>query len=84
MGMMATTTMAKAKAKAKAKRGRPAVAVQDKSFKTLGYRVSSTYLEWITRTTSANRSSVSGLIDQAVAKYAREIGVTEPPPDRTA
>jgi hypothetical protein len=69
-------------AKAKARRGRPAV--KDKSFKTLGYRVSSPYLEWITQAASVNRSSVSGLIDQAVAKYARDIGVTTPPPDRTA
>jgi hypothetical protein len=74
--------MMTAKPNAKAKRGRPAA--KDKSFKTLGYRVSSTYLEWITRAASVNRSSVSGLIDQAVAKYAREIGVTDPPPVRTA
>jgi hypothetical protein len=71
-----------ARPKAKAKRGRPVA--RDKSAKTLGYRVSPGYLEWITRAASVNRSSISGLIDQAVARYARDIGVTDPPPDRTA
>jgi len=51
---------------------------------TLGYLVSAPYLEWITRAAKVNRSSISGLIDQAVAKYAQEIGVAETPPDRTA
>ena len=69
-------------AKAKAKRGRPAA--EAKSAKTLGYRVTPDYLAWITEAAKRNRSSISGLIDQAVAKYAREIGVADPPPDRTA
>ena len=71
-----------ANAKAEARRGRPVV--QDKSFKTLGYRVSSAYRDWITRAAAVNRSTISGLIDQAVAQYAREIGVQDAPPDRTA
>jgi hypothetical protein len=71
-----------AKPKAKPGRGRPAV--EEESSKTLGRRVSGTYLERTTRAASANRSRVSGLIDQAVVKDAREIGVTDPPPDRTA
>jgi hypothetical protein len=71
-------------AKPKTRRGRPAAKTQDKSVKTLGYRVSSEYLAWITRAAAANRSTISGLIDQAVARYAREIGVQDPPPDRTA
>jgi hypothetical protein len=70
-----------AKVKSKPIRGRPPAA--GKSIRTLGYRVSPDYLEWITRAAAANRSSISGLIDQAVAKYAREIGV-DVPPDRTA
>jgi hypothetical protein len=77
--------MAKVKASGstpKRKRGRPAAGV--KTMKTLGYRVGELYSEWLERVASANRSSVSGLIDQAVAKYAREIGVTDSPPDRTA
>ena len=73
-----------AKPKAKTGRGRPAVEAKDKSFRTLGCRVSEPYLQWITQTASVNRSSVSDLIDRAVAKYARDIDVTVPPPDRTA
>jgi hypothetical protein len=80
VGSMTGATMAKPKAKAR--RGRPPV--KDKTFKTLGYRVSPAYLEWITRAASANSSSISVLIAQAVARYAREIGIQEPPPDRTA
>jgi hypothetical protein len=51
---------------------------------TLGYRVSSAYVDWITRAATVNSSSISGMIDRAVAKYAREIGVSDPPPNRTA
>jgi uncharacterized protein (DUF1778 family) len=69
-------------AKPKTRRGRPAV--EEKLAKTLGYRVTPAYLEWITRAAAANRSTISGLIDQAVARYAREIGVEDSPPDRTA
>jgi uncharacterized protein (DUF1778 family) len=66
----------------KARRGRPAV--PDKSFKTLGYRVSSAYLDWIIRAAAVNGSTLSGLIEQAVSGYARAIGIEEAPPDRTA
>jgi hypothetical protein len=69
-------------AMAKLRRGRPVV--QEKTFKTLGYRVSSAYLEWIKAAAAVNRTDVSGLIDQAVTRYAREIGVQDPPPERTA
>jgi hypothetical protein len=78
VGVMAGGAMAKPKTK----RGRPAA--KDKTAKTLGYRVTPDYLAWITRAAAVNRSSISGLIDQAVAKYARDIGVPETPPDRTA
>jgi len=74
--------MAMAKAKAKTRRGRPAA--KDKAIKTLGYRVSQAYLDWITQAAEANRSTVSVLIDQAVAEYARRIGLGDDPPDRTA
>jgi len=66
----------------KARRGRPAV--QDKSFKTLGYRVSSAYFDWITRAVAVNGSTLSRLIDQAVARDAREIGIEDAPPDQRA
>jgi hypothetical protein len=80
MAVMTGTMMAKPKAKTR--RGRPAV--EEKSARTLGYRVTSAYLEWITRAAAVNRTTISGLIDQAVARYAREIGIQEQPPDRTA
>jgi hypothetical protein len=52
--------------------------------KALGYRVNSVDLDWVTRATAVSNSTIFGLIDQAVAKYVRAIGVSEPPPDRTA
>jgi hypothetical protein len=80
--MVAAVGGTMAKPKAKTRRGRPPV--QDKTARTLGYRVSPAYLAWITDAAAVNRSTISGLIDQAVARYAREIGVPKPPPDRTA
>jgi hypothetical protein len=68
--------------KQKAGRGRPPG--QDKSFRTLGYRFSESYPEWINKAAAANRSTVSGLIDQGVSPYARAINVSDAPPDRTA
>jgi hypothetical protein len=38
----------------------------------------------ITRAAGVDRSGISGSIDQAGANQAREIGVADPPPDRTA
>jgi hypothetical protein len=70
------------KSTAQARRGRPAADM--KSVKTLGYRCGESYLEWLGRVASANRSSISGLLDQAVAKYAPTVGITDVPPDRTA
>jgi hypothetical protein len=64
------------------KRGRPAAA--EKSFKTIGYRVGKKYLAWLQMVAAANRTSVSGLIDQAVARHAVAIGVNDPPPSRIA
>jgi hypothetical protein len=77
--------MAKAKTSAvkpKVLRGRLKSA--SKAMKTLGYRVTGDYLDWLGTVASANRTSISGPIDQAVAKYARDLGVTAHPPDRTA
>lgn len=63
------------KPKGKARRSRPVV--EDKSFKTLGDRVSSAYLDWITKAAAVNTSITSSLIDQAIAQYARDIGVQD-------
>jgi hypothetical protein len=68
--------------KAQARRSRPVV--EDKSFKTLGDRVSSAYLDWITKAAAVNTSITSSLIDQAIGQYARDIGVQDAPLDCTA
>jgi hypothetical protein len=70
------------KPKSAAKRGR--LVAEEKTFKTLGNRVSALYLKWNGEVAKVNRSSISGLINQVVAKYARDLGVTDAPPDRTA
>ena len=46
--------------------------------------MNSAYLDWIIRAAAVNGSTLSGLIDQAVSRYAREIGIEDAPPDRTA
>ena len=68
--------------KRKVSPGRPKAAA--KTMKTLGYRVTHEYLGWLGKVASKNRTSISGLIDQSVAKYALDIGVVDVPPDRTA
>lgn len=83
VGVLEAGTMDRPKgANPKAARGRPPA--EEKSHKTLGYRVTPRYLKWITAVAKTNRSSIAALIDQAVAKYARDIGVQDAPPDRTA
>jgi hypothetical protein len=77
--------MAKARSaapKTAPKRGRPAAA--EKTTKTLGYRVGLAYLAWLEKVAVANRSSISGLLDQAVVDRATKLGIDDPPPKRTA
>jgi hypothetical protein len=50
--------------------------------KTIGIRSSPAWAEWLDRCAAHNRTTVAGLIDQAITRYAREIGFTEPPPER--
>lgn len=50
--------------------------------KIVGVRVSVAYAAWIDRLAKHNRSSVSVLFDQAMSKYAKEIGFTEEAPER--
>jgi hypothetical protein len=59
-------------------------AVEAEGRKMLGYRVGPQYLAWLEKVARKNRSKISGLLDQAVAKYALDIGVVDIPPDRTA
>jgi hypothetical protein len=68
--------MAKKKAPAKGKAG--------PETKTIGFRVTAEYAGFLERVASADRSTIAGMIDRAVARYAREIGVEEPPPERTS
>lgn len=56
--------------------GRPAKATKGRTF---GVRMDGPYLDWITRFADQERASVATLIDQAVAFYAKERGVEEPP-----
>ena len=51
--------------------------------KTIGFRVTGEYAEWVDRLATKNRSTVAGLIDQSLARFAKEIGFTEEPPERT-
>jgi hypothetical protein len=50
--------------------------------RTIAFRSSGRYAEWVERLAAHNRSTVAGLMDQALAKFAREIGFTEAPPER--
>jgi hypothetical protein len=77
--------MAKGKAttsKGGPKRGRPKAGA--KTMKTLGYRVTPQYLEWLEKVANANGSTISRLIDEALRNYAPQKGVAEPAPKRTA
>jgi hypothetical protein len=66
--------MARPKAKGK---GKP-----EPGPKTIGVRASAEYAAWVDRLAARNRTTVAGLVDQALARFAREIGFEEPPPER--
>jgi hypothetical protein len=40
------------------------------------------WYEWLKRLAAFDRSSVVELVDRASARYAKEIGFDEPPPER--
>jgi hypothetical protein len=50
-----------------------------KPAKTIGFRVSGAYAEWIEEFASSERMSVATLIDRAVASYAKDNSFREPP-----
>lgn len=50
--------------------------------KTIGIRVSPEYAEWVERLARANRTTIAGLVDQALAGHAERIGFDETPPER--
>jgi hypothetical protein len=53
------------------------------SLKTIGMKASPEWAAWLEMVATRNRTSVAALVDQAVTAYARELGVSEPPPERT-
>ena len=50
--------------------------------KTIGFRVSNEYGEWLERLAKRYRTTVAGLMDRAVAEWAESQGYAEPPPER--
>jgi hypothetical protein len=50
--------------------------------RTIAFRVSGEYGVWVDQLASHNRSTVAGLLDQALARFAKEIGFEERPPER--
>ena len=73
---MSTDLMAR-KSTGGGQKGKPAPAP-----KTLGVRVSAEYSDWVERLAKANRTTIAGLIDQALAGHAERIGFEEAPPER--
>lgn len=47
--------------------------------KSVAFRVSAPYSKWLEEMAAHNRTTVAGLIDQALARHARETGFREPP-----
>ncbi len=50
--------------------------------KSIAFRTSGEYAAWVERLASHNRTTVAGLLDQALVRFAREIGFDEPAPER--
>lgn len=50
--------------------------------KTIAMRTSGEYAAWVERLAKHNRSTVAGLLDQALVDYAKSVGFTEEPPER--
>jgi hypothetical protein len=69
-----TTLMARPK-------GRPPKS-RDEGARTIGFRVTESYAKWLEDVAEANRSTIAGLLDQAVASYAEAIGFKKAPPRR--
>ncbi len=49
---------------------------------TWGLRMTREYQEWLNRLATHDRCTMAGLIDRAVANYAKQIGFNGQPPDR--
>ena len=68
------------KTRAKKKVGRPRMPERDLAPQAI--RMTREYADWLARLAAFDRRTIAGMIDQAVAMYARDIGFTEPPPPR--
>lgn len=64
--------------------GRPKKTANKGGFppKTIGYRVSGEYGEWLKRLARRYRTSVTGIMDRAVAEWAQAQGFDEEAPER--
>lgn len=47
--------------------------------KSVAFRVSAEYSEWLDRMAIHNRTTIAGLMDQALARYAKETDFEGPP-----
>jgi uncharacterized protein (DUF1778 family) len=50
--------------------------------RTIAFRASLEYAEWLELAAKHNRITVAGFIDQALARHAEATGVPAPPPER--
>jgi hypothetical protein len=50
--------------------------------KTIALRTSGEYAAWVEALAKHNRTTIAGLVDQALVKHAREIGFDTPAPER--
>jgi predicted transcriptional regulator len=50
--------------------------------KAIAFRVSDDYAAWVEKLAAHNRTTVSGMLDQALVRFAKEIGFTDPAPER--
>ena len=50
--------------------------------KTIGFRVSGEYGEWLDRLAKHHRTTVAGVMDRALAEWAKSQGFEEPAPER--
>jgi hypothetical protein len=76
---MEIPTMAEALMMARKKTTRPRKAPIPTTAKSLAFRVTADYGDWVEAFASFNRSTVSGLFDQALAEYAKLRGFKSPP-----
>jgi hypothetical protein len=51
-------------------------------FRTIGFRVSVEYAEWLEAAARHNRITIAAFLDRAAANEARVSGFDQPPPER--